>query len=97
MSIAIFFTFAAAVLPWIAWFLEDWRMFTVVTSVPLALAVLTPWVVPESARWLASQGKVDKAIEILKKFERINGTKVDDKIYTQFSAPSNVPELFSCY
>ncbi|XP_025830038.1 organic cation transporter protein-like [Agrilus planipennis] len=85
MSIAIFFTFAAAVLPWIAWFLEDWRMFTVVTSVPLALAVLTPWVVPESARWLASQGKVDKAIEILKKFERINGTKVDDKIYTQFS------------
>ncbi|KAB0795654.1 hypothetical protein PPYR_12493 [Photinus pyralis] len=84
MSIAMFFTCASCVLPWIAWYLEDWRMLCVVTSVPLALAVFTPWCVPESARWLVSQGQIDKSIGILKKFERINGTKVEESMYKQF-------------
>lgn len=86
MSIAIFFTMASCALPWIAYYLSDWRMFTIVTSVPLALAVFTPWVVPESARWLVSQGKTDKAMTILKKFEKVNRTTVDPAIYKQFQA-----------
>ncbi|KAK9293637.1 hypothetical protein QLX08_011466 [Tetragonisca angustula] len=84
MSIAMFFTFAACILPWIAYFLADWRMTCIATSVPLVLAVMTPWLIPESARWLVSQGQVDRAIEILGKFERINGTKVPDDIYKRF-------------
>lgn len=35
-------------------------------------------------RWLVSQGKFDKAIGILRKFERINRTNVSDNIYDQF-------------
>ncbi|KAL2740573.1 organic cation transporter protein [Vespula squamosa] len=84
MSIAIFFTFASCILPWIAYFLADWRLTCLATSVPLILAVISPWLIPESARWLVSQGQIDKAIGILRKFERINGTKVPDDIYKQF-------------
>ncbi|XP_043678623.1 organic cation transporter protein [Vespula pensylvanica] len=84
MSIAIFFTFASCILPWIAYFLANWRLTCLATSVPLILAVISPWLIPESARWLVSQGKIDKAIGILRKFERINGTKVPDEIYKQF-------------
>lgn len=84
MSIAIFFTFASCVLPWIAYFLADWRLTCLATSVPLILAIVSPWLIPESARWLVSQGRIDKAIGILRKFERINGTKVPDDIYKQF-------------
>lgn len=84
MSIALYFTVATCVLPWIAYFLADWRMTCIATSVPLILAVATPWLVPESARWLVSQGQVDKAIGILNKFEKINGTKVPDSVYKQF-------------
>lgn len=84
MSIAIFFTFAASILPWIALYVADWKMLCYVTSAPLALAIFTPWVVPESARWLVSQGRIDKSIGILKKFERINRRQVDPKIYDQF-------------
>ncbi|XP_057336890.1 organic cation transporter protein-like [Microplitis mediator] len=84
MSIALFFTAAACVLPWIAYYLADWRMTTIVLSIPLALSVLTPWLVPESARWLVSQGQIDRAIHILKKFERINGTQVPDNVYKCF-------------
>lgn len=50
MSIAIFFTAATCALPWIAYYIADWKMFAIVTSAPLVLAIFTPFVVPESAR-----------------------------------------------
>lgn len=84
MSIAIFFTFAACVLPWIALWLRSWQWLTIVTSIPLALAIFAPWLVPESARWLVSQGQTTKAIEILHKFEKINKKKLDAEIFTEF-------------
>lgn len=84
MSIALFFTFAVCILPWIAYYLADWRMTCIITSLPLALAVAAPWLVPESARWLVSQGRVERAIEILGKFEQMNGTKVPESVYQHF-------------
>ncbi|XP_015043213.2 organic cation transporter protein [Drosophila pseudoobscura] len=85
MSIAIFFTGAACLLPWIAYFVADWKWLTIVTSAPLLLAVFTPLIVPESARWLVAQGKVDKAISILKKLERRNGRQVPAQTYQHFA------------
>ncbi|XP_072948572.1 carcinine transporter-like [Epargyreus clarus] len=84
MSIAVYFTFAACLLPWIALGVADWRRYTLATSVPLALAAVTPWFVPESARWLISQGRITEALEILKKFERINGKKIPEEILLEF-------------
>ncbi|XP_049707257.2 organic cation transporter protein [Helicoverpa armigera] len=88
MSIALFFTLAASLLPWIALWADDWRMFALGTSLPFALAILTPWMVPESARWLVSQGKIDKALTIMKKFERINKTKIPEKVLSDFTESS---------
>lgn len=85
MSIAIFFTIATTALPWIALWIDDWRVLCIVTSAPLAIAILTPWCVPESARWLVSQDKIDKAMKILKKFEKLNGSKVSDEMYKEFT------------
>lgn len=84
MSIALFFTFAACILPWIALWLNDWRWLSVVTSLPLVLAIATPWLIPESARWLVSQGKIERAIGIMKRFERINGSKIEPQVYQDF-------------
>lgn len=36
-------------------------------------------------RWLVSQGRVKKALKILKKFEKINGKEVSPQIYKDFS------------
>ncbi|CRK95636.1 CLUMA_CG009094, isoform A [Clunio marinus] len=85
MSIAIFFTMASCALPWIAYYLADWKLFAIVTSAPLFLAIFTPFVVPESARWLVSQGRIPKALGILKKFEKMNGKNVSPQIYQDFS------------
>lgn len=85
MSIAIFFTSAAVVLPYIALGLSNWRHLAIVTSVPLALALLTPLFVPESARWLVSQNKTEKAIGILQRFAKINKKTIAPEVYTEFS------------
>ncbi|XP_045770182.1 carcinine transporter-like [Maniola jurtina] len=84
MSIAVYFTFAACLLPWIALGVSNWKIYTLATSVPLVLAVLTPYFVPESARWLIAQGRLDEAFKILKKFERINGKKIPEEISKEF-------------
>lgn len=85
MSIAIFFTFAACILPWIAVWLKNWQMLTIVTSAPMIIAVFAPMFLPESARWLVSQGKIDKALTIMHKFEKINRVTVEPRIFTEFS------------
>ncbi|CAH2101688.1 unnamed protein product [Euphydryas editha] len=85
MSIAIFFTLGASLLPWIALWADDWRRYALGISAPFIIAAATPWLVPESARWLLSQGKIDKALVIMKKFERINKSKIPDKVLSEFT------------
>lgn len=85
MSIAIFFTFATCILPWMAWYIADWRVLSLVTSVPLVISIFAPWVLPESARWLVSQGQIEKAVTICKRVEIINKMSVDQKIYDNFT------------
>ncbi|XP_045508830.1 organic cation transporter protein-like [Colias croceus] len=89
MSIAIFFTFGASLLPWLALWAADWRRYAIGISLPFIFAAATPWVVPESARWLLSQGKIDKALVIMKKFERINKRQIPDKVLSEFTQASH--------
>ncbi|XP_046454856.1 organic cation transporter protein-like [Daphnia pulex] len=81
LSIALFYTAGTTVLPWIAWGISDWRMFSLATSIPMASVILAYWIVPESARWLLSQGQTERAISILKTFARINKKQVDESVY----------------
>uniref|UniRef100_A0A8D8S4C5 Organic cation transporter protein n=1 Tax=Cacopsylla melanoneura TaxID=428564 RepID=A0A8D8S4C5_9HEMI len=83
MSIALFFSVSATLLPWIAYYTANWQYLCILTSLPLLVAVFVPWIVPESARWLVSQGRVDEAVVIMKKFEKINKKTVDPKLYQQ--------------
>lgn len=84
MSIAVYFTFAACLLPWIALAVANWKVYTIIISAPLILAIFTPLVVPESARWLISQGRIDEAIKILHSCEKVNGKKIPKEILTEF-------------
>ncbi|KAI5638920.1 sugar transporter domain-containing protein [Phthorimaea operculella] len=84
MSIAVYFTYVASALPWIALACSDWRIYALVTSVPIVFAILTPCLLPESARWLISQGRIDEAMKILKRIERINRKNIPDEIIKEF-------------
>lgn len=53
MSFGIYFAAAAGLLPWIAYWIADWKILSVVTAFPMIVAFLGPWLVPESARYLS--------------------------------------------
>jgi len=54
---------------------NSWRVFVALCAVPSFLVAIALLRLPESPRFLLSQGKVEKAISVLKKMHRGNGGK----------------------
>ncbi|XP_012276484.1 carcinine transporter [Orussus abietinus] len=84
MTFGLFFALLSTMLPWVAYFIADWRNFTYVSSIPILLCLLTPWIIPESARWYISKGRMEKVFEKLQKIATVNGRTFDPKIYGKF-------------
>merc|ERR1719507_1723656 len=76
------FGIGAAILPLIAYFVRQWVTLQIVIAVPSVLLVLYFWFVPESPRWLVSQGRDDEALKILKDGAKYNKATLppDDQI-----------------
>merc|ERR1719507_125041 len=66
------FGIGAAILPLIAYFVRQWVTLQIVIAVPSVLLALYFWFVPESPRWLVSQGRDDEALKILKDGAKYN-------------------------
>ncbi|KAM7010068.1 solute carrier family 22 member 7-like isoform 1-T1 [Tautogolabrus adspersus] len=71
--ISLDWSFGTVMLPVLAYFVKDWRYLTVTVTSPLFLAIVTWWWLPESARWLISNGKVQRAHFYLNKCAQMNG------------------------
>lgn len=84
LSCAIFFTLGVTVLPWISLACGDWKVISLVTSIPLALSLLVPFVLPESPRWLITKGRVDEVIMNVKAIAKRNKRNVPAKLIEQF-------------
>uniref|UniRef100_A0A672YJU4 Solute carrier family 22 member 6 n=1 Tax=Sphaeramia orbicularis TaxID=375764 RepID=A0A672YJU4_9TELE len=63
----------SAMLPVVAYYVNDWRNLIITTTSPLCLAIICWWWIPDSARWLISNGKVDSAHFYLTKCAQVNG------------------------
>ncbi|XP_033494170.1 solute carrier family 22 member 7-like isoform X2 [Epinephelus lanceolatus] len=55
-----------------AFLVNDWRTLMMTVTAPLGVAVLTWWWIPESARWLLVNNKVERAHFYLDKCAKIN-------------------------
>nr|XP_020462348.1 solute carrier family 22 member 7-like [Monopterus albus] len=55
-----------------AFLVTDWRPLIMTVTAPLGVAVLTWWWIPESARWLLANGKVERAQFYLNKCAKFN-------------------------
>jgi len=71
--VQIFFAFAVASLGILAYLIPDWRKLTIATSLPTIFGLLIINQVPESPRWLASQGRYEEAEVSLQKMALENG------------------------
>ncbi|XP_024878252.1 carcinine transporter-like [Temnothorax curvispinosus] len=50
VAFGIYFAVGSTVLPWIAYYVANWKFFAYVSAIPMVSAFITPWILPESAR-----------------------------------------------
>lgn len=77
-----FFSVGILLLPLIAYFVTDWRWFQVIISIPYFVFLSYYWFVPESPRWLLSQNKTAKAVEITEGIAKENKMTLSKNIET---------------
>jgi MFS family permease len=62
-----------SVLPAVAYAVPEWSWLQFTITIPLVLFIVATLVLPESPRWLLSQGRVEEAEDILDRAMEING------------------------
>ncbi|XP_068149367.1 beta-alanine transporter [Drosophila tropicalis] len=91
VAVTLYYTPSACLLPWIAYFLDNWRILSLVTSIPIVFALVLYFFLPESPRWLLSVGKIDEGMRNIQQAAEINGAKIPAGILSDFHRCS---ELF---
>ena len=64
-----------------AYFIRNWRTLTVITILPSFIILLIFKSIPESPRWLASQGRIKEAENILRNIEKENNSDKNEVIF----------------
>ena len=71
-------------LPLFGWAIARWKWIKVVCTVPAIIMYLTYFIVPESPRWLVSQGRMEDAKEVLTKIAKTNKSKIPEDIEVNY-------------
>ncbi|XP_076228645.1 organic cation transporter protein isoform X2 [Nomia melanderi] len=74
----------------IAMWTRSWRFTLRLVYGPALLAILMPFLIPESVRWLLANGKHDKVDSIYRKMARMNGLRVTEEAISQFKELNTV-------
>lgn len=72
LGVCVFFGFGYMILPMAAYFFRDWRTLLLSLGLPGILYLPLWWFIPESPRWLLSQGRVEEAAEIIRNAAKMN-------------------------
>ncbi|XP_063331745.1 solute carrier family 22 member 7a [Pelmatolapia mariae] len=85
----------------LAYFIRDWRHLTLAVTAPCITAIIPWWWLPESARWLLANGRVQEAKKYLIQCAKVNGkneyiSKLDSEVLVKVTV-SEVAEKNHSY
>ncbi|KAJ1127169.1 hypothetical protein NDU88_005572 [Pleurodeles waltl] len=83
LGVCIFYAFGYMLLPLFAYFIRDWRMLLLALTAPGLLCIPLWWVIPESPRWLISQGRIEEAEIIIQNAAKKNGITAPVPVFDQ--------------
>ncbi|XP_077329412.1 organic cation/carnitine transporter 2-like [Lithobates pipiens] len=82
LGVCIFYAIGYMLLPLIAFFIRDWRMLLLALTIPGLFCIPLWWIIPESPRWLLSQGRITEAEDIIRKAAKKNGITAPEIIFS---------------
>ncbi|XP_029955598.1 solute carrier family 22 member 13-like [Salarias fasciatus] len=83
------FTFGLMLLAGLAYLIPNWRILQLVMFSPLLpVLVLYYWFLPESARWLITQGRKEEAVILIQRAARVNGRRVPQHLLDKLEIES---------
>ncbi|XP_006986812.2 solute carrier family 22 member 13 isoform X2 [Peromyscus maniculatus bairdii] len=93
------FAIGLMVLAGLAYGVRNWRLLQLIGTTPVFLLVFYFWVLPESPRWLLSQGKIEEAKQLVQKAASVNRRPLSPELLSQLvpekTGPSgNALDLF---
>lgn len=68
-----------------AMWLKSWQAILWVVYAPALLAIFLPLMIPESIRWLLTQGKIDEAEKVYRQMARMNKIQVSEETIRTFT------------
>ncbi|XP_005082406.1 solute carrier family 22 member 13 [Mesocricetus auratus] len=91
--------FGLMVLAGLAYGVRNWRLLQMISTAPVFLLVFYFWVLPESPRWLLSQGRTEEAKQLIQKAASVNRRLLPPELLSQLvpeqTGPSgNTLDLF---
>lgn len=84
LCIGLFYCLGSVVSPWIAVWLGSWQLYLIATIAPALVVPVFYFIIPESAQWLISKNKVDKALTCYQKIAKFNQKELDENFIVEF-------------
>ncbi|XP_054847701.1 solute carrier family 22 member 13-like [Eublepharis macularius] len=84
------FAVGQMILAGLAYAIRDWRYLQVAGSAPIFTLFFYLWLLPESARWLVTKGKVEEAKTLLQKAALMNKRTIPSKLLEQLQPEAKV-------
>ncbi|CAL4098669.1 unnamed protein product, partial [Meganyctiphanes norvegica] len=84
VPLMVFMCASMCALPWIALAISNWSTFAIAIHTPQLFFILLFWVIPESARWLISKGRVDDAVTIVRQAGKANQRELSETVISEF-------------
>ncbi|KAL1006254.1 hypothetical protein UPYG_G00069810 [Umbra pygmaea] len=81
-----FYAIGLMLLSGIAYGVRDWRTLQLVLFCPSLLLGVFYWILPESARWLMTQGRQEEACQELRRAAKVNGREVPEALLDKLEA-----------